>query len=372
MAAAYSWHPGSNCINPRWTVPVPLFPDEIISSWLVRAALTQGCDPLVLTGKLWPKWRIWTRDPDRGLNGERLSMLAWVSGIAESEFRMACLHPIVAAVTSRFNNDLSTWPWVLALGSRNRRRHGGLQYCLSCLRSDGCPYYRVQWRLCWHTGCPDHGLRLLDRCPHCGGAMEPHLLSAMDGSMAICANCKRDLREAQAVRIGTDALSFQLAADQVVRAGRGPYGITQLHSTEWFALSRYFVALLRKTLLGKSQGLVALAKELGVDMETMATPATGLPLELLPVHERASLLAGAWRMLEAGPGRFLDAAMKSYLLAPSLHERRQPVPACIDNIISALPGKGGISRNRDKQPLLTPRSRQAVIRMWARLLRKIR
>lgn len=42
MAAAYTWHPGSDGVNPRWAVPVQLLPDEIVSSWLVRAALAQA------------------------------------------------------------------------------------------------------------------------------------------------------------------------------------------------------------------------------------------------------------------------------------------------------------------------------------------
>lgn len=373
MAATYSWHPGSDCVNPRWSVPVPLLPDEIISSWLVRAALTQGCDPLVLSGWLWPKWRIWTSDPDRGLNEARLSVLAQTSGIAESSFKAACLHPIVSSVASRFNDDQSTWPWVLALGSRNRKRHGGLQYCLECLKEDRRPYFRVQWRLAWHTGCAKHGLRLLDRCPHCGATIEPHRLSVMDGDMAICASCKLDLCEGVAVKVEANAFAFQLAADQVIRYGQGQYGITILHSAEWFVLSRYFVALLRKALPGKTVGLVALARTLGVDIEDMSAPATGLSLELLPVQERAELLAGSWKMLMAGPERFIDAAKAASLSVTSLHERRQPVPACIAVIISALPDKGAIFRRRDKQHRPPkPRCRQAVLRMWARLLRKMR
>lgn len=373
MAATYSWHPGADCVNPRWAVSVPLLQDEVISSWLVRAALTQGCDPLVLTGELWPKWRIWTCDPDRGLNEARLFVVAQFSGIAESTFKTACLHPIVSAVASRFNDDLPTWPWVLALGSRNRKRLAGLQYCPECLKEDRKPYFRVQWRLAWHTGCPKHSLRLLDRCFHCGATIEPHRLSALEGNVTICASCKRDLREAATASGEPDALAFQQAADHVVRNGHGLYGITNLHSNEWFTLSRYFVTLLRKVVLGKIAGLITLTKTLGVDMEAITPPATGLPLELLPVRERAELLAAAWRILEAGPERFREAAIAASLAASSLHERRQPVLPCIDSIISELPAKGVTTRsrnNRHKMP--KPRSRQAVQRMWARFLRKMR
>lgn len=371
MDASYSWHPGTGRVVSRWTIPVPLFPDELFSSWLTRAALTQGCDPLVLTGDLWPKWRIWTRDPDRGLSDERLSILAMVSGIEESAFKATSLRPIVSAVTSEPLDDLAIWPWILALGSRNRKRRGGLQYCPSCLREDREPYYRLQWRMAWHTCCSVHRVRLLDRCPHCNAAIEPHQLLAMDGGMAICATCKRDLRTATTLRVGTDALAFQQAADQVVSHGQGQYDINSLPSGKWFALSRYFMTLLRKAALGKSQGLITFVRILGVDTESMTPPLTGLALEILPVQERAVLLIGVWRMLKAGPERFLVAAKAASLTKSSLRERRQLVPPCIEGIIRALP-EVSISRKRSKRyDIPKPRSRRAVMRMLARLQRKI-
>jgi len=86
MAAAYTWHPGTGVERPRWVRSVPMLPDEIISSWLVRAALAQGCDPMVLTGEIWPKWRIWTRDVDRFLDETPLTRLVASSGIPLSFF----------------------------------------------------------------------------------------------------------------------------------------------------------------------------------------------------------------------------------------------------------------------------------------------
>lgn len=147
MDATYSWHPGTGRVVANWAIPVPLLPDELLSSWLVRAALAQGCDPLVLSGELWSKWRIWTRDADRGLNQERLLVLAKASGVNSAAFKAASVRCIVPAITTEPLDELAIWPWVLALGSRNRKRHGGLQYCPLCLREDTKPYYRLQWRL---------------------------------------------------------------------------------------------------------------------------------------------------------------------------------------------------------------------------------
>lgn len=87
MVASHTWHPGTGRIESRWPVPVPLEADELLSTWLVRVALSQGCDPLVLTGELWPKWRVWTLDLDRGVATERLRILERMSGIDMSALR---------------------------------------------------------------------------------------------------------------------------------------------------------------------------------------------------------------------------------------------------------------------------------------------
>lgn len=356
----------------KWGVPVPLFPDELLTSWLVRAALAHGCDPLVLTDWLWPKWRIWTTDLDRGLSPERLSVLAKASGVAVSAFEATCLRTIITAVASEPFEDSAIWPWVLALGSRNRKRQGGLQYCPLCLKEDKKPYYRVHWRLAWHTCCLQHGVSLLDRCPHCAAAIEPHRLSAFDGDVALCATCKRDLRDAEPSRYHPGSLAFQQAADRVVRREEiANFGISTLSSHQWFALSRYFVRLLRKMALGQSNGLATFAASLGVATDELASPATGLALEFLPVQERTVLLAGAWQLLSAGPEQLLVAAKESSLKSSALRERHQIIPPSIEGIIQQLP-ESHISRAKRKpQGLLVPRSPQAVKRMFARFQRKI-
>ena len=80
MASAHSWHSEDavvieliEAISPlRLVAPAP---DELISSWLARAALHAGCDPLDLTACLWPGWRAWIRELDLGLPSDRAAQL---------------------------------------------------------------------------------------------------------------------------------------------------------------------------------------------------------------------------------------------------------------------------------------------------------
>lgn len=366
MDTSYSWHSGTDRVASRWAVPVRLLPDELLSTWLTRAALAQGCDPLVLTGELWPGWRVWTVDLDRGINDDRLLILEQASGVPVQAFQAASLRPIARQITAGSLDDLSVWPWILTLGARNRKRRGGLQYCPACLSEDRIPYLRLQWRLAWHTCCPHHQISLIDLCPHCGVPIEPQRLCAPDVHLAVCTTCKGELRGVEGKSPVPGAISFQEWADEVVKGRQGQYGDQILSAAEWFQLARYFVGLLRRAI--PRQGLGHVVEELGVDVTTLIPPATGLALELLPVPERASLLAGAWHLLQAGPGRLLEACQSASLEASSLRGQ-QPDPPCIEALLQDLPVKVVARKRRGE--MTGPRSQQAVRRMFARLKRKV-
>lgn len=359
-------------MNSAWAVPVPLQQNELFSSWLARAALAQGCDPLVLTGEVWPRWRAWVRDLDRGVSEERLFTLAKVSGIPTKVFEAASLRPTVGGITTESLDNLAVWPWVLALGYKNRKRLGGLQYCPACLATDQTPYYRLHWRLAWHANCSVHGAQLHDRCWSCKAPVQPHRLQAEDKHLAICSSCRCDLREACFVTSSEASLAFQEAADKVIRNGYGHYGTGEIVSQEWFRLSRYFLLILRRVALGQAEGLESVVKALGVTPSAIVAPATGLAFELLPVEERAPLLMGVWELLDAGPERFREAAMQASLTRATFSGIYEPVPQSIAALVEALPDGStprvnAIQANGEPRP----RSRQAVMRMFARLQRKI-
>ena len=144
------------------------------------AALRQGCDPLSLTGAIWPTWRIWTRDIDREIPLARMRPLVNASGISSAKFQKAGMRDDCEKVVGYSLPETRTWPWLLALGSRNRTRHGGQQVCTLCLAEDSTPYLRRHWRFAWHTGCRFHGVQLVDECPACKAPIEPHRLTAED------------------------------------------------------------------------------------------------------------------------------------------------------------------------------------------------
>lgn len=247
-----------------WAIHVPVLPDELFSTWLVRVALAQGCDPMHLTGSLWPRWRAWTVDLDRGISEHRMEILAGRSGVDAVRLEAATLRPLLAAVAPGVRPEQATWPWVLAQGSRNRRRRGGLQFCPLCLAEDATPYFRRTWRLAWHVGCDQHRTLLIDHCHCCHAVVEPHRVRANEATLCQCPSCGHDLRRTATVDVCAEALAFQVNADQVLANGHGAWLAMDVSRETWFRLAEIHAGgrILRQGEDETAQGITALAMNL--------------------------------------------------------------------------------------------------------------
>lgn len=319
-----------------WGCMVPLAADELFSTWLARAALGLGCDPLVLTGAVWPRWRAWTRDLDRGLNDDRLRTLVRVSGLDAGRIASASLRPLMGSMTRADLERSALWPWVLAQGTRNRRRFGGLQYCPQCLAGDRSPYFRRKWRLAWMVRCEVHERPLLDACPACGATLEPHRLSAQDGTLGRCATCGSSLLDSANCQDDRAGASFQAAACAALTSGHAGIGSRDVHASEWFDGMRRFV------VRGYARG----------DDETASTR---LRIELLPTSERALTLERLWRHVA---GKVPDFVCGHEVASPG----RSVLPRAIRRARSSESGT----------KLSKAVSAEVVRRDWARLQRRLR
>lgn len=139
----------------------------------------------------------------------------------------------------------------------------------------------------------------------------------------------------------------------------------------WFDLCRHLLALLRTAALGVSAGLSDWLTALGVEMTSMPSPATGLALELLPVGERAALLAGVDVVLNAGPQAARIQATRLGLPASTLRLGKSSLPPVFEALLHGLPDQTA-TRHRAAVIGDRPRSRVAVARQFARLRRKLR
>lgn len=350
-----------------------ILPDELLSSWLVRTALAHGCDPLALTGYVWPKWRIWTQDVDRTVTADRLPELARLSGIPQDELEAATLLPVSKRISGTTLPRTGTWPWILTLGARNRRRRGGMQFCPECLATDRDPYYRIQWRFAWHTGCERHGCGLLDRCWECKAPLEPHRLLAIDGHIAKCATCSKDLRSARPITWSATAREFQLTADKVLAEQVGVGLGHSLTAPEWFSLSAYLTALLRQALRIESGNLRAMIESVASVTLPDILLVDSNNIEQLRTFERRLVFEVVAKILAVDTEAFLAACVSQELSRQSLFRSHRSLPRVVSGLSLVLNDCPREKRSRSRtSKRMGPQPRYVVKRMMARLVRRAR
>lgn len=194
---------------PLWPVRPKPFPDELLSSWLVRLAHAHGlkvqtfCHLVFGVSK-----QLWNRDIDRLAPEWLLTELAERTGTPLAHVRATTLRAYEGWLYQRFRLS-GQLPWILVLKMHHRKRLGfGLQYCPRCLRADKVPYFRKRWRVAFNLVCPTHRVRLLDRCPSCGSSVAFHRIEQgrpdikTADVLSLCHVCNFDLRHAKADRVG--------------------------------------------------------------------------------------------------------------------------------------------------------------------------
>ncbi|MGL3045527.1 TniQ family protein [Acinetobacter pecorum] len=353
-----------------WFIPTTLQKDEALSSWLIRAALDSGCDPLSLTGALWPKWRIWSVDVDRGLSSEHLRALVNTTKIDESQFDSATLQNFL------IKNELDSGfldSWFLGLGTRNRKHRGGWQYCSQCLSKDVVAYFRLHWRFAWHTGCIKHGQRLHDQCPYCLSAIQPRRLQAPDRVMDCCSICKRSLSKIVGSSNDPHASAFQESFDHFLQQGYANYQGNLISLEDWLNITKLFIQLIRKILVGPLTGKGWMFLErLKIYMPHMEFISNGLAVDLLPVIERERLFSCVHQLLIIPQNQFIETALSLKMTRSSFWDKRSQLPAALKPIEDQLEI---VSRHYPKNRALVeafkPRSKQAVTRKFLRLKRKL-
>lgn len=306
MGPVYSWHPRVDVVNPRWPKARGLLADEFLSSWLIRNAFAHGRSPMTLTESPWADWRCWTIDLDRGLSQEKAVSLATMTGIGAGDICSSTLHPIAAVLSPGLDTRKGMWPWILALGTRNRRHAGGLQCCPVCA-SEGTSYYRISSRLAWHTCCEEHLVRLIDSCPRCGAPLQPHLLKQTDSDCVYCDRCHAPLStELDDLGFSAGALAFQRAGDDAIH-GIEHGGDTTCDPYEWFYRARFISGILRVAATNGSKTFAGFRE--AFNLGHIARPDSGLPIELLPVRDRMDLLGVVWKIMDMGEHQLRDVIL---------------------------------------------------------------
>lgn len=369
MGTTHKRNQRNSIVTYKWVCDTHLTPDELFSSWLVRYALNQGCDPLTLTGELWPSWRVWAIDLDRSPYPNQIKTLTQNIDVPSDYFDSAFLKTQIQSVNLSNLKTRSNWGWLLSYGSRNRRHYGGLQFCPVCL-SESDAYYKKQWRFAWHTVCVKHQCQLIDACPKCNSPIQPNLLEAIDRKINLCSRCKYDLSHSQQSQANSDILKFQLHADSTLESGSTYYHKHMLTTAEWFSLIRYFITLFRYSIF--QEKVVNFTAELGIKGFSVIQPATGLSFELLPNHERAALLKYAWLLSQIDIWKINTALQNNRISLSLLDKSYKPPPSKIRTLFFTLPTTNRQRISPKKLNTHKPKSKKEVLRMYERLIRKLK
>nr|WP_315481921.1 TniQ family protein [uncultured Undibacterium sp.] len=276
-----------------WPVhPQPLH-DELLSSWMIRIAKSNGFKVHNFYAHFFGKEReIWTRDIDHCAPEWLIHGLAKFTGISSQRISAMGLRGFESFVFERFN-EVGVTKFLLPLSVFHRtRRAYGQQYCPICFSEDRVPYLRRSWRLALFVICSKHGVLLEDRCSECNRPVVPHRADMANRSgfpentsMARCAFCGASLMRV-ATTVALHDLEMQRHFEHVLSEGFAKInGAVQVYS------HLYFEGL-RVLMLGLSK------------FDTQGSGNTNF--ERASIENRLVRLRTALELLDHWPDRFLD------------------------------------------------------------------
>ena len=272
--------------------PHPL-PDELISSWMIRLAHTNGFKAHDFYAAAFGRHReIWTRDIDHCAQEWLIEGLARHTGLLPERIRLLTLRSFESIVFERFN-ETGVTKLLMSLSVFHRtRRNYGQQYCPICLKEDLIPYFRKKWRLAISVICCKHGVILNDRCMTCNQPVVPHRVDMISRNwqpeklcMAKCAFCGSSLTQYSSLADVRD-FEMQCHIEQVLNDGYVQMnGNTPVYSHLYFEGLRVLIA-----------GLVKIT----------AQKVARINFERAPVMYRLAKLRAVQELVVNWPATFLD------------------------------------------------------------------
>ena len=353
----------------QWYISTPIEEGELLSSWLIRAALNAGCSPLVLIEALWGNWRALTIDLDKNLSEKQLSILLRHSFETEENIRNTLLCSGFHKIHNK-NYIGQNALWILSLGSRNRSNLAGRQICSKCFIDDkNNPYLRLKWRMAWHTCCEKHNVRLIDKCDNCHVTIHPHKVEIEHKSLSICTKCGFDLKKAHAMPAEQSALAFQKQADQVFEQGYGYYDGEKISSIEWFAIARSWLSEIRMVINSKNKKLINMFEALGLQISTsILTPIT---FENLNNGERIYLISMLYKIMNTPCEKIILYSHKFEINQSNFWDNRQVIHPILNKMKICIKAKSKrVVSTRCRSFELKPKDKKSVQKKWINFLRK--
>jgi len=329
-----------------WPINPKPFPEELLSSWVIRVSIANSSDPVGLTGAIWGDWRTWTLDIDRSIPVEKLIILSNSSGLPVKDLMEMTLEPTIENILNRKNLNLNNiWPWVIPLGHRNRTRTNGLHFCSQCLNNTSV-YFKKSWRLAWNTVCPDHQILLSIFCPDCNTVISPHLVTYDSTDLNLCTSCKRNLSTTPSIKAHDDIVAFQLVVNRILARediSGCPLGIASYR--EFFTVLHYLLLFLHKAHQ-KSVPFQHLFSELGLNIDELNfSHSKGGTFEKYPVMERYFLMLAVSRLFKLSKSELIKLLVECGITKQMFNVGNER-PVIIEEIHGNLLNKERINDSR--------------------------
>lgn len=364
----------NNRIRPL-TIKTCLYPDESLSSWLIRAALNQGCDVLTFTQFYWPSFRLWNYDVDRGfqyVNEQVHRDIAILANNQHINLEAQTLISFGESLELSNNYKKISIPWTQPLSKRSRRSLLGYQYCPLCMRANEEARLKISWRFTWSVYCEEHRIPLQSSCNQCGHPYQPQLLEANLRYINHCHHCKANISSYNnelVPLVNEDAYKFQNLANKVCMDGFSYVFGTKVSIKDWFDLMAFYINIVRRGAINPSYMFGKLVKSFGIDIDNIDPPNTGLRLSHLPVHERIDLLGCAIKMDSIDSDEWLERCAELKIKQNSFNWSKQTVVPKSFHIIYEKLSRTHSYRARSFGSAY-PKSPDAVMKRWERVKRK--
>lgn len=376
-------HPGSKklIVKPLF-FKTPIYDDESIASWLIRAAFRQGCSLTTFTSYYWEDYRLWVLDVDKGFNNVHEHIHVDMAVLAETNRERFDFHNLVF-----FAQNMTTSPgknrnipWVLPLYKRNRHALYGYYYCPICLAEDTTPYMRLLWRYSWYTYCHIHAVRMECHCFTCGALYQPNLLTPQLQMLDRCHSCLNKVTKGYLTNLSviSETYTLQAKALQVLHDRQIAVFGESINSAEWFDLIGFFILLTRQAArqAERQHKMFKLFNELGIDTTTVSVftlreSELGNAFEQLPIYERIRFLRYASILSNITLEKWLIACKTVGVNQNSFmfNGKKSLIPKGFLPIYTQLPTNNN-NRKRKTLGLDKPASLTAVKKSWARLQRR--
>lgn len=233
----------------------------------------------------------------------------------------------------RFRGGDSVPRWVLPLRYSRRDRPFGIPFCPVCLREDAIPYFRLRWRMCLHSVCERHAVRLVDGCSRCGHPSWPAtsaLGNLYEGAwipMHECPVCRFDLRFSPSVMDESELLPVSgRFFEHDVALSNG-----EIVSAVDFAAAAWCVAQLfvRNRSARNIHAAVPAAREV---IEAVSQSGER-SIEWLPIEMRNQLTSRVSGLFQGWPGSLLTFSERCGLSAEHFSADRQELPGWFEAAI---------------------------------------